>query len=138
MGARQAVLTAVAAWVSFASSTLFGLREGYWAAISAIAVMQSEIAALRGERRWGAAAFCSIAALRGERRCAAVAFCSIAALRCCPRVEAQRTSHFCLPATRCMSLENLTAMTDNDICPSRGPTLNHDVGVGAGLCETGQ
>jgi uncharacterized membrane protein YgaE (UPF0421/DUF939 family) len=36
-------LTASAAWISFSSSSLFGLREGYWAAISSIVVMQSEL-----------------------------------------------------------------------------------------------
>jgi uncharacterized membrane protein YgaE (UPF0421/DUF939 family) len=39
---HQAVLTAVAAWISFSSSSLIGLREGYWAAISSIVVAQSE------------------------------------------------------------------------------------------------
>jgi len=43
MGARQALLTAIAAWVSFASSSLFRLHEGYWSAISAIVVTQSEL-----------------------------------------------------------------------------------------------
>jgi uncharacterized membrane protein YgaE (UPF0421/DUF939 family) len=40
---QQGLLTAAAAWLSFESSSLFGLREGYWAAISAIVVMQSEL-----------------------------------------------------------------------------------------------
>jgi uncharacterized membrane protein YgaE (UPF0421/DUF939 family) len=42
-GARQALLTAAAAWLSYESSSLIGLREGYWAAISAIVVMQSDL-----------------------------------------------------------------------------------------------
>jgi len=42
-GARQALLTAAAAWTSYESSSLIGLREGYWAAISAIVVMQSDL-----------------------------------------------------------------------------------------------
>ena len=42
-GLLQALVTAVAAWFSFVSSSLFGLREGYWAAISAIVVLQSEM-----------------------------------------------------------------------------------------------
>jgi uncharacterized membrane protein YgaE (UPF0421/DUF939 family) len=43
VGARQALLTATAAWISYDTSSLFGLQEGYWAAISAIVVMQSEL-----------------------------------------------------------------------------------------------
>jgi uncharacterized membrane protein YgaE (UPF0421/DUF939 family) len=42
-GTRQALLTAAAAWVSYETSSLIGLREGYWAAISAIVVMQSDL-----------------------------------------------------------------------------------------------
>jgi uncharacterized membrane protein YccC len=42
LGVGQALPTAAAAWISFSSSSLFGLREGYWAAISSIVVMQSE------------------------------------------------------------------------------------------------
>jgi len=41
-GARQAVLTGGAAWISYASTAVLGLREGYWAAISAIVVMQAD------------------------------------------------------------------------------------------------
>jgi uncharacterized membrane protein YgaE (UPF0421/DUF939 family) len=43
LGFIQALQTAAAAWISFDTSSLFGLREGYWAAISAIVVMQSEM-----------------------------------------------------------------------------------------------
>ncbi len=38
--ARQGLTTAAAAWFSCDSSTLIGLHEGYWAAISAIAAME--------------------------------------------------------------------------------------------------
>jgi len=41
--ARQAMVTAAAGWLSYSSSTLIGLHEGYWAAISAIVVMQSDL-----------------------------------------------------------------------------------------------
>lgn len=44
-GLSQALMTAAAAWISYASSSLFGLHEGFWAAISAIVVMQSDITA---------------------------------------------------------------------------------------------
>jgi uncharacterized membrane protein YgaE (UPF0421/DUF939 family) len=43
LGLAQALPTAAAAWISFVSSSLFGLQEGYWAAISAIVVMQTEL-----------------------------------------------------------------------------------------------
>lgn len=43
MGARQALITAAAAWIAYASTSVFGLREGFWAAISAIVVMQSDL-----------------------------------------------------------------------------------------------
>jgi uncharacterized membrane protein YgaE (UPF0421/DUF939 family) len=43
MGARQALMTAAAASIAYASTSVFGLREGYWAAISAIVVMQSDL-----------------------------------------------------------------------------------------------
>lgn len=42
LGLYEALLTAVAAWLSFSSSSLIGLHEGYWAAISSIIVTQSE------------------------------------------------------------------------------------------------
>lgn len=32
-GTRQALMTAAAAWISYASSSLIGLREGFWAAL---------------------------------------------------------------------------------------------------------
>ena len=39
---QDAALTALAAWLSYTTSSLVGLQEGYWAAISSIIVMQSE------------------------------------------------------------------------------------------------
>lgn len=39
---QDAALTALAAWLSYTTSSLIGLQEGYWAAISSIIVMQSE------------------------------------------------------------------------------------------------
>jgi uncharacterized membrane protein YccC len=44
-GAYQALMTAGAAWISYASSSLIGLREGFWAAISAIVVMHADFTA---------------------------------------------------------------------------------------------
>jgi uncharacterized membrane protein YgaE (UPF0421/DUF939 family) len=43
LGAGNALVTAGAAWFSFTTSSAIGLREGYWAAISAIVVMQTEL-----------------------------------------------------------------------------------------------
>jgi uncharacterized membrane protein YgaE (UPF0421/DUF939 family) len=37
-------MTASAAWISYATTSLIGLREGFWAAISAIVVMQTDLA----------------------------------------------------------------------------------------------
>lgn len=42
-GLRLAAMTAAAAWISYASTSLIGLHEGFWAAISAIVVMQSDL-----------------------------------------------------------------------------------------------
>jgi len=42
-GLRQALMTAAAAWISYESTKRVGLREGYWAAISAIVVMQANL-----------------------------------------------------------------------------------------------
>jgi len=42
-GLRQALMTAAAAWISYESTRRVGLREGYWAAISAIVVMQANL-----------------------------------------------------------------------------------------------
>jgi uncharacterized membrane protein YccC len=36
-------MTASAAWISYASTSLIGLHEGFWAAISAIVVMQTDL-----------------------------------------------------------------------------------------------
>jgi uncharacterized membrane protein YgaE (UPF0421/DUF939 family) len=42
LGARHALMTASAAWISYATTSLIGLREGFWAAISAIVVLQTD------------------------------------------------------------------------------------------------
>jgi uncharacterized membrane protein YccC len=42
-GLRQALMTAGAAWISYVSTNRLGLDEGYWAAISAIVVMQANL-----------------------------------------------------------------------------------------------
>jgi len=42
-GVRLAAMTAAAAWISYASTSLIGLHEGFWAAISSIVVMQSDL-----------------------------------------------------------------------------------------------
>ncbi len=49
--ARQAVMTAAAAWISYSSSALLGLHEGYWAAISAIVVVQSDLSDTKNSGR---------------------------------------------------------------------------------------
>jgi uncharacterized membrane protein YgaE (UPF0421/DUF939 family) len=50
-GARQALMTAGAAWISYSSSSLIGLHEGFWAAISAIVVMQADFTATETSAR---------------------------------------------------------------------------------------
>jgi uncharacterized membrane protein YccC len=50
-GARHGLLTAAAAWISYISTSWVGLHEGYWAAISAIVVMQVDLAATRNSGR---------------------------------------------------------------------------------------
>jgi uncharacterized membrane protein YgaE (UPF0421/DUF939 family) len=40
-------MTAVAAWASYGTSSAVGLHEGYWAAISAIVVIQSDVSATK-------------------------------------------------------------------------------------------
>jgi uncharacterized membrane protein YccC len=50
-GTRQAIITAAAAWISYASSSLIGLREGFWAAISAIVVMQADLTSTESSAR---------------------------------------------------------------------------------------
>jgi uncharacterized membrane protein YccC len=50
-GIRQALMTAAAAWISYASSSLIGLREGFWAAISAIVVMQADLGSTESSAR---------------------------------------------------------------------------------------
>jgi uncharacterized membrane protein YccC len=50
-GMRQGSMTALAAWISYDTSSLFGLREGYWAAISAIVVMQADLTTTKNSGR---------------------------------------------------------------------------------------
>lgn len=50
-GIRQALMTAAAAWFSYRSTIWFGLHEGYWAAISAVVVMQSDLPTTRQSGR---------------------------------------------------------------------------------------
>jgi uncharacterized membrane protein YccC len=50
-GLRQALMTAAAAWISYESTARIGLREGYWAAISAIVVMQANLEETRHSAR---------------------------------------------------------------------------------------
>jgi uncharacterized membrane protein YccC len=51
LGARQGLMGAVAAWTAYASASLIGFREGYWAAISAVVVMQSDLSTARTTAR---------------------------------------------------------------------------------------
>jgi uncharacterized membrane protein YccC len=51
LGARQGILTAGAAWICYASTALLGLHEGYWAAISAIVVMQADLITTKSAAR---------------------------------------------------------------------------------------
>jgi uncharacterized membrane protein YccC len=50
-GIRQGLMTAAAAWISYASSSLIGLREGFWAAISAIVVLQADLTTTESSAR---------------------------------------------------------------------------------------
>ncbi|MBP0492364.1 FUSC family protein [Pararoseomonas indoligenes] len=50
-GLRQAVLTAIAATIAYLPTQALGLREGFWGAITAIAVVQNEWGAARGAGR---------------------------------------------------------------------------------------
>ena len=50
-GLRQALMTAAAAWISYESTNRLALREGYWAAISAIVVMQANFGETRHSAR---------------------------------------------------------------------------------------
>ncbi len=50
-GARQGFITAAAAWISYSTSVLFGFKEGYWAAISAIVVMQADLSTTKNSGR---------------------------------------------------------------------------------------
>ena len=51
LGIPLAIMTTLAAWAAYSSSSLVGLREGYWAAISAIIVMQSQVSSTRNAGR---------------------------------------------------------------------------------------
>jgi uncharacterized membrane protein YgaE (UPF0421/DUF939 family) len=51
VGCRLGLMTGVAAWCAYAASSLVGLKEGYWAAISAIVVLQQDFIATRGSGR---------------------------------------------------------------------------------------
>jgi uncharacterized membrane protein YgaE (UPF0421/DUF939 family) len=44
-------MTAAAAWISYSSSSLIGLRQGFWAAISAIVVMQGDLTSTESSAR---------------------------------------------------------------------------------------
>lgn len=44
-------MTAMAAWIAYGTSSLIGLREGYWAAISAIVVLQADLPDTRNAGR---------------------------------------------------------------------------------------
>jgi uncharacterized membrane protein YccC len=48
---RQASVTAGAAWLSFVTTQWFGLHEGYWAAISAVVVLQTDLPTTRQSGR---------------------------------------------------------------------------------------
>ncbi|TPG55695.1 FUSC family protein [Roseomonas nepalensis] len=50
-GAQQALLSAVGAVVAYLPTQALGLREGFWGAITAIAVMQTEFGAARNTGR---------------------------------------------------------------------------------------
>jgi uncharacterized membrane protein YgaE (UPF0421/DUF939 family) len=50
-GAKISLITALAAWISYAVSSSFGLKEGFWAAISAVVVIQQDLAATRVSSR---------------------------------------------------------------------------------------
>jgi uncharacterized membrane protein YccC len=51
VGLRQALMTAAAAWISYETTKRVGLREGYWAAISSIVVMQANLEDTRHSAR---------------------------------------------------------------------------------------
>jgi hypothetical protein len=48
---RQALMTTAAAWISFETTAWVGSAEAYWAAISAIVVMQSDLIGTRNSAR---------------------------------------------------------------------------------------
>ena len=50
-GASSGLKTACAAWLSYISAQAVGLHEGYWAAISAVVVLQSDLPSTRSSGR---------------------------------------------------------------------------------------
>jgi hypothetical protein len=48
---RQALMTATAAWFSYETTTWVGSADPYWAAVSAIVVMQSDLIGIRNSAR---------------------------------------------------------------------------------------
>ena len=53
VGVKLGLMTGWAAWCSYAVSSLLGLKEGYWAAIFAIVVLQQDLTATRGQQLRG-------------------------------------------------------------------------------------
>ncbi|HEY2685195.1 MAG TPA: FUSC family protein [Steroidobacteraceae bacterium] len=51
IGFKLGLMTGLAAWCAYAASSLVGLKEGYWAAISAIVVLQQDLTSTRGSGR---------------------------------------------------------------------------------------
>ena len=51
VGLKLGLMTGIAAWCAYAASSLMELKEGYWAAISAIVVLQQDLSATRGSAR---------------------------------------------------------------------------------------
>jgi uncharacterized membrane protein YccC len=50
-GASSGLKTAIAAWLSYVSAQAVGLHEGYWAAISAVVVLQGDLPSTRSSGR---------------------------------------------------------------------------------------
>jgi uncharacterized membrane protein YgaE (UPF0421/DUF939 family) len=50
-GASSGLKTAIAAWLSYVSAQAVGLHEGYWAAISAVVVLQGDLPSTRTSGR---------------------------------------------------------------------------------------
>jgi uncharacterized membrane protein YgaE (UPF0421/DUF939 family) len=49
--ARLALMMAIAAWISFVSTSMIGLPEAFWAPISTVVVMQSDLTATENSAR---------------------------------------------------------------------------------------